>query len=562
MKNVKNARWIFLCLSVLAGQAACGQALPAPGLFDADARAGDPRLNALVKLDADRMCLGEILEKVSAQTGVSVSIPATDPLSGIPITCHVKNLSLAELLNSLWSLVGFSRATWQITMDVGHKPRNYRFLPTPQARMLADLLSKQSDAATENLWKLYRTISVLPPKERLAYIKPLTAALHMDSEDWAKRYLPDTPDTNVIWDWVSLIPTELSAEQQEQLQKGVGISIPLSSMTPAHQEMMRPYIGHSYITRDGVRTELPPTDHMTFKFSRSIGSTTYLIRNLWIGVNHAEEYGGLGILGPLEIGLKQGLADGWILPGDARTSEKEAHVLKALPPLPTNTTKERTEAFDLVLKQTAEAQDTSYLAIVPDEITTLVPLDVGKPMSKLFADLQLNVGLMHKWRNGVLLYNYQMWFYGDEGLSPYSVTLQLRKFSTQRGDKQIPLLKGTGDAFLSLNAAQAKRLLKEFPEVALNQRLQPIFLLYKKYPGILAEEGQAVDLNMLTMMMQLKLIPPAVHTDDIESVRIVASGIESSFKQPMYTLQFRILHQAEWKKIERFQLFRPLPSSP
>jgi hypothetical protein len=63
------------------------------------------------------------------------------------------------------------------------------------------------------------------------------------------------------------------------------------------------------------------------------------------------------------------------------------------------------------------------------------------------------------------------------------------------------------------------------------------------------------------MMTDLKLIPPTVHSDEVERVRIVAAGIVSTFRQPIYWMQFRLFHQKEWKNVERLQLFRPIPES-
>ena len=111
MKKFKGTYRIGLTLLFLFGGVAHGQIIPVHTFVDAKARASDPRLDTLVTFDADRMYLGEVLENISAQTGVSVSIPATDSNSGTPITCHIKNVPLADLMNSLWSLVGYSKAT-------------------------------------------------------------------------------------------------------------------------------------------------------------------------------------------------------------------------------------------------------------------------------------------------------------------------------------------------------------------------------------------------------------------------------------------------------------------
>ena len=548
-----------LTLFSLANGAVWGQSLPAPDVLNARARALDPRLEAPVNLDADRMCLGEVLEKLSAQTGVSVSMPATDPSSGTPITCHVKNLALAEFMNSLWSLVGFSKATWRITTDGQHHPRTYSLIPTPSARALPERLTSEADKATQNLFDLFSKISKMTPKERQAYVHPLAEAMLMESDDRAKSFLQDSPLMNDGWARFGMIETELSAEQQEQLKQGVPINIPLNRLTPAHQELMRAFVVHSYADKDGVRTELPPPDQATFHMSRAAGPLKTVMRDVYIGVSSKEGGGGeTGYLGVMAFGLKRNLADGWILPGDAKTLAKETEIINVLPNINAGSPWEHVPELDQLLTQVAEAQNVSSIAILPDDIHNVTLPQAGQPMKQFFEILQRNVGLIHKWRNGVLLSNYQLWFYGDDGLVPYSVVKQLRDSNARMQKEHLPLFSATANAFVPLSDVQAKRLIDVFPAVARNQRLQTIFLLYKKYPGILTEGGQSVDLNMLNLMTQWKLIP-SVQSEDIESVRIIEEGVTPLSKQHLYKLQFRPLHQKEWKNLARFQIITPPP---
>jgi len=144
MNNPRGLFFLSLVLAVLCGRRAYGQTLPIQQIMDAKMRALDTRLETSVTFDADRMYLGEALEKVSAQTGVSVSIPAEDLASGIPITCHVKNIPLADFMNSIWSLVGFPNATWQITATAQKNTHSYQLLPTASSRALADRLRGES----------------------------------------------------------------------------------------------------------------------------------------------------------------------------------------------------------------------------------------------------------------------------------------------------------------------------------------------------------------------------------------------------------------------------------
>ena len=109
--------------------------------------------------------------------------------------------------------------------------------------------------------------------------------------------------------------------------------------------------------------------------------------------------------------------------------------MDALPSLPETSLWKSVPALDQMLTQVTEAQNASYIAIVPDDIGGQILPGAGKTAGQCFDMLQTNVGLMHKWRNGVLLFNYQIRFYGDDALSPYAVVKRLReKRKQQAGD--------------------------------------------------------------------------------------------------------------------------------
>lgn len=418
MKNWKNVSGTVLMLLFLAAGYARGQVMPRPDILDPKARAADPRLNTVVTLDANRMCLGEVLEKISAQTEVSVSIPATDPCSGILITCHVKNLSLADFLNSLWSVVGYTNATWQITADSKRSPRTYNLLPTPKSRQLADSLNAQSDKAEQNLWNLFTKIAKLTPKERQQYVHPLAEALLMETDETAKDWLQDSQPDNDLWERVHMVETELSVDERKQLAQGATIEIPLSRMTKKHQELACMYYGRGPL-------DAPP-DMARFSFSHSLGDQKNLMRELFIGAGVGGNYGEGGTMNALTWGLRRLAYESWILPGDAKTNEKEAVILNALPDLPAGSPRESGTQMARLLTQLANAQDFSYIAVVPygNGGTRHPDNNIKRSVGKICEDLQACTNLRHKWREGVLLFNSADWFYGNLPLTPYSVIKQ------------------------------------------------------------------------------------------------------------------------------------------
>ena len=361
---MRSIRRVF-CLGIvllISGRGICrAQINPAPvvPVLDARARAADPRLEVPLTFDADRMYLGEILEKVSAQTGVSVSIPPKELESGIQITCHLKEVPLADFMNSVWSLVGFAGATWQITSDGRQTNPRYQLLTTQEAHSLAERLRLETDKATAKLWHLLLKISLLTPKERQSYIPQLAEAMLVE-EAVAKSYLRDDPSSNQRWFKISLFATDLSAAQQDQALRGVPVSVSLSSLTSAHQEQLRALEGQHYVEVDGLQKENVP-DRLQFTFANSITNKKSLVRNLFIGVGNETSMVSRSVMGGLNVGVKSWIQENWILPGDGKSTAAEAQTVAAWPEYPVESLWQHVSGFDRQLTQLADAQGVSYL---------------------------------------------------------------------------------------------------------------------------------------------------------------------------------------------------------
>ena len=160
---------------------------------------------------------------------------------------------------------------------------------------------------------------------------------------------------------------------------------------------------------------------------------------------------------------------------------------------------------------------------------------------------------MHKWRSGVLLFSYPQWFYGDEAQYPYSVVKQLRDSRRRHVDGEPLTVAEIADAVVTLNDAQMKRLAKEFPQVESNKHKRPLFAFYKKHPGLLAKEGILVDLNMLAMMQEAKLIPRLSQNESVERVRI-AELLSDTPDRREYALQVQRNHEEMWEGMGSFAI--------
>jgi hypothetical protein len=88
-----------LGILLLLLMSALGQSPASNSPIDAKMRQSDERLNAPVSFSADRIYLGELLEALSAKTGVALSMDNTDSFSGILIACDLKQIPLADVMN-------------------------------------------------------------------------------------------------------------------------------------------------------------------------------------------------------------------------------------------------------------------------------------------------------------------------------------------------------------------------------------------------------------------------------------------------------------------------------
>jgi len=544
--NLRGILFLSLVLVASYSRFAQGQTLSAQKIIDARIRSLDTRLNTPVTFDADRVYLGEVLEKVSAQTGVSVSIPDEDLNSGIPLTCHLKKIPLADFMNSVWSLVGFSKATWQINVDTQQNTPSYQLLPTAASRALIERLNKETEQYSGNFANLLLKMQAMTPQERQANVHPLAKAMLMDDDTIAKSYVKESQATEHFWSMMRLFVTELNQEQQAQVFRGDTVSLSLKNLNSVDQELVRASSGHSYIIHNGIRTENTP-DTIRFAFTRySGGNKKHMARNLCIGVGNARGFTTDVYMGAMEYSLNLLVYEGWILPGDLRTPEVEKQSIHSLPILPEENMWRHAPPIDLLLTQLTDSLNVSFVGVLPEDNGDRTAISSGKSAEQCLEDLHTRANLMHKWRDGILLFNYPVWFYGDDAQYSYALVKQLRE-NKRRNTGHSLMLSDIADAVLTLTDAQVKRLAKEFPQVEANRAKRPIFVLYKKYPGILSKEGLLVDLNMVTMLKELKLMPPLPEKDTLVEMRIIEEiPSEAGGSKRSYRLEYQTMQGKDW----------------
>lgn len=86
----------------------------------------DSRLSKRVTVVGGRMFVGELLEKLSQQTGVTITASDKDGADGERIAVYLKDTPLFDALDSLWALLSYRRAEWMWEVT-GDKPERYAY---------------------------------------------------------------------------------------------------------------------------------------------------------------------------------------------------------------------------------------------------------------------------------------------------------------------------------------------------------------------------------------------------------------------------------------------------
>ena len=280
-----------------------------------------------------------------------------------------------------------------------------------------------------------------------------------------------------------------------------------------------------------------------------------MMRNLRIGIGNKNGFMTSDYLAALELGMANTIFERWILPGDMRRAEADDKTMNALPTPPAEDFWSHAPPVDRLLTQFAEDQNVSFIGIVPQEARLGTEITGRKSAGQYLSVLQTELGLMHKWRGGLLLFNTPLWFYGDEAQYPYSIVKQLRKSKEDASGRPLAF-QDIADAVVTLSDVQMKRLAKEFPHEESNKAKRPLFALYKKYPNILGGEGAVVDLNMVSVMEQLKVMPPIASKETLTRIRVLEQD-NPQFKDDRrsYDVQVQTMQHHDWQNVGIVTIF-------
>jgi len=376
---------------------ASGQTPASNSPIDAKMRQTDERLNAPVTFSADRIYLGELLEALSAKTGVALSMDNNDNFSGILIACDLEQTPLADVMNSLWSLVSSKSGVWEWRADALHAPVRYSLRPTQEAHQEAGRLNKARQEVFEALSELTIRMSALSSEERKAGREKITADMSTDAPELSNIPLASQPATGNYWAGIRLFAALLPLEKRNQVLRGETITIPFSSLSEKDRQMaatLEEYGSHNYV--DGILQDshqLP--DAIRFHTHSGSGDTYFVISLGW-----KNSFGGRTYFGTrTSAGLPHISAD-WMLPGDLSTLKADETPLTKQVLFKADTFWKKAPSLDQKIAQFAATADVSFLAVVPEG--NLLPMPVSFDRTSILSFDEAWPGarnLMHKWRH-------------------------------------------------------------------------------------------------------------------------------------------------------------------
>lgn len=445
-------------------------------------RKEDSRLQTRVSLTVSRIYIGDLIERLAVQSHVALTCGIQDTASDDPICVRLQDTPLADVLDSLWSLVSYQKAEWRWERRGEAGAYSYHLSRPLVSRRFADYLKEQIQLEFEALCEDMLKASLLTPDARKKFLMEFVPKRLGGDMKLVEAYT--SPVTDRTWGGLRIFQEAFPKEQWKRVLRGEeDPHVPVSSLSAFGKEWVHKDWLASPTTRinlDGTQELLPEVDKIGFAAERAdLGVTPVLFLTT---------YSGLGYIGgtPFEKVIQAKLRSLWYLENDLTTEEREKRKLErpqGLPEPPRN-------GFPMEdrLLQMAEAAQVSLLARLPVD-PRIGNQDLGSPfgqsLESYLSRLQKHdvVPLPHKWRNSLLMVNYPPWFYEEDQKASWSVIKQLR--ATRLRDGGLTPLRDLGIAIARLNAKQIPPLEKEFPILAQTRGQPALISLFGREPLLL-----------------------------------------------------------------------------
>jgi hypothetical protein len=461
-------------------------------------RREDPRLETKITFSSRHITIGELLEQIGRQAGVSLAAGERDGAQDVSVACFCKNVTLARILNALWSCVSYKGARWQWERSGQSGSYSYRLLQPSEARRLRERLQGWMQERFEaDAMKLLAAVDGTDEQKKQAI-----QDIYGDPEIGL-----DVHPSEGLWLFVRMVKEGLTSEQlMGVMRQGTAIQVPLSSLSSQSRDY---WLGKWREATAGARLygdngeERPLPEPQFVRFGKGRYYTTPTLGARFPSVASPGLFGGI----PLEWLYRNHLHSLWMLDGDATDDPATARVMTRTPDAPTDPVRPEipppppidptkpyvlpklpegpppetaNQQLERRMEQIAFGSQAPLIArLSEDEPRTWL----AEPWNSTLRDYWKclwNRPLMVKWREGVQLVSTEMWPADDPPI-PLPFVRALRKDA--KPGEFLPfddLVKAAG----MLTANQLVRLKGEFPVMKAVKDAQGIFTLFYRYPDL------------------------------------------------------------------------------
>ncbi len=390
----------------------------------------DVRLDQKITITRPDICLGELLEQLSAQTKIDFNIDPDSTGSGVRVLVRFRDTSLREIMNALWSVVSYKNAEWAWDRHGTQGSFTYTLIKTRKSESLSPQIEAMINKKFEHYVDLTLMFSRMTPTEREARQEELYEAL-MWRKEMNKKFNPEQWSDD-DWTTIKLLDAMLTKPELLKLINGGVLRVPLQKAPARAQELFKKICEQRSLSVDGL-PQARPTEIVFDSYGRrDIASPIFPM--LFIRFNGH----GTGALsgGVLELGFRKFIEELWRFPEEKATNDLE---LRGIPPLSDrsvdvdNPPQKMTEAearkintlrlmapvWQRYFLRIGEGADISVCALVRWWPGLIPAPDNHTIYEVLHPSWDNRDSPVTKWRGNVLLASYLTWYQDAEGNCSY-----------------------------------------------------------------------------------------------------------------------------------------------
>ena len=381
---------------------------------------GDARLDHKFTFEQRQARIGEVFDAVEKQTGIHLTVEDRDGAAGEMISVFVRDLPVADLMISVWSLVSFQRGEWRwiVTEDKQSKTREYRLIRPAIARDYSGVI----DAEIKKYFEALMEANI-----RASHLNKLSSE---DAAEFPEALLSITDKETRLKE--RAFASLCTPQQRLQLLRGqTTLEATKSDWTPEVQAYINYQVAFSQAAIDSHpewKVQYPNLKaHEPQKIEiRSEPLPNELTPNLWfmshpvVGSTITEKF------------WQDRIAALWLQPGDMRDDTAQEAV-KYTPTESNTRTQPPEEAFNRAVTRLKQFHEETGLPVLVRMTGTTLQVPQDPKKINTVGDSAANLREHHvllKWRDGILLAMDAAWLLRssdlEAGKTPWNLLRQIR----------------------------------------------------------------------------------------------------------------------------------------